>query len=202
MARLLPCQFGYTLLFTPHFNIEVNFRVNHQANHQANHQGVVSVMINVKSTIVKILKVLVAIEIGWLVLGNLFLNTPIGPWAINMKPEKFSMHWESGWTLYPVKVSMQGIRVNIHTWSMDTEIIVDRAETRIRLLPLLSKRLVVDGLKGGTASIILKREVPDGERPEPAKPYPGLTIDFRNASVESIDKFVFNELTVSGAKPQ
>ncbi len=157
-------------------------------------------MKNVKSTIVKFLKVLVAIEIGWLVLGNLFLNTPIGPWAINMKPDKFTLHWESGWTPYPVKVNMQGIRVNIHTWSMDTEIIADWAETSIRLLPLLSKRLVIDGLKGGTASIVLKREIPDGERPEPAKPYPGLTIDIRNASVESINKFVFNELTVSGGE--
>ena len=154
----------------------------------------------VKKTLIKIVKILIGIEIGWLILANLFLNTPIGPWAVNMKPEKFTMQWESGWTPYPVKVNMQGIKVNIHTWSMDTEIVADRAEARIRLFPLITKRLVIDGLDGGTASIHMKREVPEGERPAPAKPYPGLIIDIRNASLEKIEKLVFNQLTISGGE--
>ena len=34
----------------------------------------------------------------YLVAGNLFLNTSLGPSAVNRKPEKFQMQWASGST--------------------------------------------------------------------------------------------------------
>ena len=37
----------------------------------------------------------------YLIAGNIFLNTGIGPWAINRKPERFSLQWSHGLTWWP-----------------------------------------------------------------------------------------------------
>ncbi len=36
---------------------------------------------------------LLLVYVAYLLLGNLFLNTALGPWSINRKPEKFRMDW-------------------------------------------------------------------------------------------------------------
>ncbi len=36
--------------------------------------------------VVRVVKILLVIEIAWLVLANLFLSTGLAPWAINRKP--------------------------------------------------------------------------------------------------------------------
>jgi len=154
----------------------------------------------IKSFIKKSIKVLIVIEIGWLLIGNLLLNTSLGPRLANLKPEKFTMSWESGWTPYPASVSIKNIAIDIHTFSTDIAVSADTASAKIGLLPLLSKRLLIDDLKGGNANITVIREKPSTSRPAPAKPYPGFTIDLRNASVNKIEKFIFNRLTVSGGE--
>ena len=73
----------------------------------------------IKSFIKKSIKVLIVIEIGWLLIGNLLLNTSLGPRLANLKPEKFTMSWESGWTPYPASVSIKNIAIDIHTFSTD-----------------------------------------------------------------------------------
>ena len=150
-------------------------------------------MKNIKAALIKIFKAAVYVEIVWLILGNIFLNTPVGPWALNLKPDKFTLNWDSGYTLYPLKLSVNNATAGIYSWSTDTEIKVDHAQASIRLLPLLQKRLLIDGLEGGIASVSIKREVPEGERPAASKPSPGMTIDIRNARVDKVERLVFNK---------
>lgn len=157
-------------------------------------------MQNVKAILIKVFKVVVYLEIGWLVLGNIFLNTPIGPWAMSIKAEKFVMQWDSGYTLYPFNLNVNNAKVSIYSWSTDTEITVDHAQASINILPLVQKRLLINGLEGGVASVSITREVPEGERPEPSKPYPGMTMEFRNAQVEKVEKLAFNGLVLSGGE--
>ena len=57
----------------------------------------------------RVLLALVGLYALYLVAGNLFLNTPIGPSTINRKPEKFQMHWDSGSTWWPGQVSLSGV---------------------------------------------------------------------------------------------
>ena len=91
----------------------------------------------VKPLVIRVLKVLIGVELAWLVLGNLFLNTALAPMAINLKPDKFSLQWARAWTLYPARVHATGLIVNQHSRTMDVEIRADWATARIRLLPLL-----------------------------------------------------------------
>ena len=151
-----------------------------------------------KKAVRRLAWIVVGIELFWLIAGNLFLNTGLGSWAVSLKPDKFSMQWESGWTLYPGQVNASNLRVQIRTWSTDVELTVDMASTYIPVFPLLGKRLVLDGLQVGTATAVINREVPQGERPAPAKPYPGMTIELRNLSLEKMESLTFNRLKVSG----
>ncbi len=157
-------------------------------------------MHRIKQISIRVFKILLGIEIGWLVLANLFLNTGLAPWAINFKPEKFSLHWDTAWSPYPARIHTTGMIANIHTWSMDVEVITDRANASIRLLPLLKKHLVVDGIRAGTVGVTLVRELPEGERPVPTKTTPGLLIELRDMNIENVNQFAFNQLKVSGGK--
>lgn len=153
-----------------------------------------------KQISIRIIKTLVGIEVAWLVLANLFLNTGLAPWVTNLKAEKFSLSWESAWTLYPAHIHATGISVNIHTWTMDIVLRTDRADARLRILPLLTKRVVLDNIKAGTVGVALVREVPDGERPALKKTTPGFLIELRNMEIEKIDQFMFNQLVVNGGE--
>jgi hypothetical protein len=153
-----------------------------------------------KRIVLKLIKILIGIELAWLVIGNVMLNTGIGPWVASIKPDKFTMDWDSGWTPYPAKLSVNNVTMKIHTWSTDVELKTDTAEAQIRLSALFEKRLLIDNLVVGKSTIAIYREVPEGEKPAPAKPYPGLTIEIRNAEVASVEEFIFNKLSVSGGE--
>ena len=121
-------------------------------------------MNHIRKILIRIIKIAVGIELFWLVFANLFLNTGLGPWAINFKPEKFSLQWDSAWTPYPARIHTTGLTASIHTWTMDVEVQTDQATANIKLLPLLTKRLVVNGIRAGSVSVSLAREVPAGDR--------------------------------------
>jgi hypothetical protein len=157
-------------------------------------------MNRVKPLVIRVLKVLVGVELAWLVLGNLFLNTALAPMAINFKPDKFSLQWDRAWTPYPARVHATGLIVNQHSWTTDVEIRADWATARIRLLPLLRRHLVVDRVRAGTASVTLNKKEPAGDRPAPSKSTPGLLIEIRDIDVKKVERFTFNEISVSGGE--
>ncbi|MGB0132434.1 hypothetical protein [Dokdonella sp.] len=77
----------------------------------------------------------------YLVAGNVFLNSPIGEWAINRKPEKFQLHWSHGVTWWPGYATLWNVKVNGHVrhvlWNAETP----RGRARIAILPLFKKEL-------------------------------------------------------------
>ena len=57
----------------------------------------------------RVLFATVGVYVLYLFAGNVFLNTPLGPWAVNRKPEKFEIHWASGSTWWPGQVSVSEV---------------------------------------------------------------------------------------------
>lgn len=89
---------------------------------------------------------LVALYASYLLLGNLLLNTPLGPAALNRKPDKFSMHWGPAVTWWPGRlvlwnVDLQG-RSTRNSWNVSAQ----RMSGQVRLLPLLHRQLLVPKL--------------------------------------------------------
>lgn len=97
---------------------------------------------------------LIALYASYLLLGNLLLNTPLGPAALNRKPDKFTMHWGPGVTWWPGRlvlcnVNLQG-RSTHNSWNVSAQ----RMSGQVRLVPLLHRQLLVpelhaSGVRGG-----------------------------------------------------
>lgn len=86
---------------------------------------------------------LVATYALYLVAGNVFLNTSLGERTVNRKPERFQMHWSSGHTLWPGRVSLREVALQGQSRRIAWEAQAAHVEGRIALWPLLSRRLHV-----------------------------------------------------------
>ncbi|UTA53488.1 hypothetical protein L3D22_14125 [Lysobacter soli] len=86
---------------------------------------------------------LVGVYAFYLLAGNVFINTPIGEWTANRKPEKFQIEWGPGYTVWPGRVHVWDVRMKGHagraTWAVNAA----RANGRIAILPLLRKTVRV-----------------------------------------------------------
>ena len=149
---------------------------------------------------IRVLKILAGFELAWLLLGNLFLSTELASMVINQKPDKFSISWDRAWTLYPVRVHATGLVVNQRSRTTRVQVRVEQASASIRLLPLVARHLVVDRIRGDTASVTLTRDVPPGEGPAPSKTTPGFLIELRDMNIENLERFSFNEIIVDGGQ--
>lgn len=85
----------------------------------------------------------VGVYVLYLFAGNVFLNTSIGPWAVNRKPEKFEIQWAGGSTWWPGRVSVSDVKLRGHVRRTEWSLHADQAEGQISLLPLLDRKSVV-----------------------------------------------------------
>ena len=79
--------------------------------------------------------------LAYLLLGNLFLNTALGPWTINRKPDRFQLHWQAGLTAWPGQVVLWNPRIEGLAGTVPWSLQAERADGRIALLPLLDREL-------------------------------------------------------------
>ncbi|MEQ7754626.1 hypothetical protein ABQZ69_05330 [Xanthomonas sp. WHRI 8391] len=97
---------------------------------------------------------LVALYASYLLLGNLLLNTPLGPAALNRKPDKFSMHWGPAVTWWPGRLVLWNVDLQGHSTRNSWNVSAQRMSGQVRLLPLLHRQLLVPelhahGVRGG-----------------------------------------------------
>ncbi len=77
----------------------------------------------------------------YLLAANIFLNTSLSSLAFNQKPERFHIEWRSAFSLYPGHIHARGIRVGGHARTTRWSATSTGADGRIKLLPLLARRL-------------------------------------------------------------
>lgn len=96
----------------------------------------------------------VALYAAYLLLGNLFLNTPLGTAALNRTPDRFAMQWRAGLTWWPGRLTLWDVNLHGRTTRSRWEASADRLHGQVRLLPLLHRQLLVpelhaQGVRGG-----------------------------------------------------
>ncbi|QHG89204.1 hypothetical protein [Xanthomonas cucurbitae] len=89
----------------------------------------------------------IALYASYLLLGNLLLNTPLGPAALNRKPESFAMHWGPALTWWPGRVMMWQVELQGRSTHNSWNVSAQRMRGQIRLLPLLHRQLLVPELQ-------------------------------------------------------
>lgn len=145
----------------------------------------------------RVLLAVVAVYALYLVAGNVFLNTSIGPSTINRKPDKFQMHWDSGSTWWPGRVSLSGVKLDGHVRHTQWSIQADTARGRIALLPLLGKELRIPEV--WASEVTGKVETIEQEQPVPAPRPGGWTLRFDRIASDSVRGGSFGGLQLQGS---
>ena len=86
-----------------------------------------------------LLYVAAALVLVYLVGANLVLNTPILDGVINKKREKTLVEWESGWTLLPGRIHVEGLRVRGQSKTQQWQFRLGEADVRLQVLALIDK---------------------------------------------------------------
>ena len=70
-------------------------------------------MDKIRGLLLRVVKILVAIELVYLVVVNGALQLTLTQDLVNMiRPEKFRISWDNAWTWYPFRVHAEGIWVD------------------------------------------------------------------------------------------
>lgn len=139
---------------------------------------------------------LLALYLGYLLAGNVFLNTALGPWSVNRKPAKFQMHWERGLTWFPGEVVLWNVRLRGHVGHTVWKANAGRVGGHIALLALAGKRLsvprvVADQVTGRVETVV-------GDMPPPLPRPGGWTLWFPSIRSDSIRGGFIGGLQVDG----
>lgn len=131
---------------------------------------------------------LLALELVYVVAGNIFIRSGLLAELINKKPEKTSVTWTSAVTYLPGFVRVEGFTLTSQTLRNQVYVHVDKADARISLVKLLFKTIHIHGVDAEGADVRyrprLDRPPKVGHEDEPVKEFkdvefwpeiPGLT---------------------------
>ncbi|MDJ0955518.1 MAG: hypothetical protein QNI91_01595, partial [Arenicellales bacterium] len=124
------------------------------------------------------IKVIIGVELTYLVLINAFLNTELGPDLVNLKPEKFQLHWSSGWSIVPGLINAKEVRVRAQTSRAQWYLEVDEGNLWVQWWKLPLKNFEASSIEAAGLSFFLRRRLPLGAKPLEASltpDIPGLT---------------------------
>ncbi len=137
-----------------------------------------------------------ACYLGYLVLGNLYLNTALGPWSINRKPEKFVMYWGRSLTWWPGEVVLWDVSMRGHVGRMVWSLQAARSQGHISLFALLGKQVYVPRLRVTDVTGAVER-VADEIPPPPPRPG-GWLLNFPSITSDSVRVGHFDHLVLTG----
>lgn len=105
---------------------------------------------------VRVVFVLVAVYGIYLVGANLILNTAVLDPVINKRPEKLLVEWQSGWSVVPGTVHVEGFRIRSQSKKVQWECRLDGGTFRLSILGFVRKTVRVRGGRGSGFSFYLR----------------------------------------------
>mgnify|MGYP003583281184 CR=1 FL=1 len=139
---------------------------------------------------------LVGLYLAYIVLGAVFLNTPLGPWVANRKPEKFQIDWGSGVTWWPGRVTVWDVKMKGHVARTQWSVQAGKAQGRVAIGPMFSKVVRVPEVRAfevtGDVDLVDKRLPPPAARPG------GWALQFDRIVTDSIRRGRFAGITLEG----
>ena len=132
----------------------------------------------------------------YLLLGNVFLNTPLFDMATNRKPEKFRMQTGPALTVLPGFVTAWDVRMRGHVQRSVWHLRADRASARIALLPLLHREVRLPWMEAVNVIGEIDR-VADAIPPPPPSDQ-GWTLRFDAIHSGTLRRARFGDLAIEG----
>lgn len=143
--------------------------------------------------LVRIALVVVAV---YLVVANALINSSLLEPLVNRRPERFQMHWQSGWMLWPGRITLNEVTMQGQARNTAWEIAAVRARGRLALWPLLHKELRFAWIEADSPRIGLQRV----ETSMPAAPAKdgALLLAFDDVRVDSPLRLAIGGLVLEG----
>ena len=138
---------------------------------------------------------LLAVLAVYLVAGNVFLNTGIGPWAINRKPERFTLQWSHGLTWWPGQVALWKVEARGQVRRVQWSARADHARGHIALLPLFSRELRMPSIAADNVDGTVDRV--DTELAPPPARDGGWTLRFDRIATTSLTGWRIAQLSLA-----
>jgi hypothetical protein len=114
----------------------------------ASRDGYLKKAFDVKKSATSILKILLILQLAYLLVINLALQLPLTQSVVNaIKPEKFHVSWDNAWSWYPFRVHATGIAANGQSRSQQWQFNAHSATGSIAITPLVFKRVWISDVR-------------------------------------------------------
>ncbi|UYB51933.1 hypothetical protein OCJ37_18485 [Xanthomonas sp. AM6] len=143
-----------------------------------------------------LLRALLVAYLLYLLLGNVFLNTPLFDMATNRRPEKFRMQTGPALTVLPGFVTAWNVRMRGHVQRTVWVLRADRASARIALLPLLHREVRLPWLEA--VNVVGELDRVADTIPPPPQSDQGWTLRFDAIHSGTLRRARFGELAIEG----
>jgi hypothetical protein len=98
----------------------------------------------------RIIIILILLELGYLLIFNILLNTLFVQKQINsMEPERFQLQWESAWTPYPTRIHIEKLTARGKSVSKEWQADIGSLSVSLSLLPLIDHHVKLRNIKIG-----------------------------------------------------
>ncbi|MGH9379373.1 MAG: hypothetical protein ACRD2Z_01980 [Thermoanaerobaculia bacterium] len=126
-----------------------------------------------------------ALLAAYLVVGNILINTPLGPRLVNQRPERFRMDWGWGLTWWPGSLVLRDVEIAGHARRIAWTAGAARARGRIALWPLSRRELRVPIVRATEVAVELTRTKNPQPRRQPRRE-PGWTLRFERITTDTL----------------
>lgn len=138
---------------------------------------------------------LVLIWATYAVAVNVLLNTPLGEKLVNRKPEKFSLHWQHGVSLWPGDIMLWKVVARGHVRQVEWHATATRVSGRIGILPLAARTFDVPWVVADDVDATLT-QAPD--LPPPEHRPGGWTLRFGGIETPHLRRVRYGDTELTG----
>ena len=132
----------------------------------------------------------------YLVIGNVFLNSPAAPATVNRVPETFHAQWAWAWTLWPGQVHAHDLQLQGHARKLLWSARGESASGRIMLWPLLRRELRFGPTRATLVKLDIQPASVDRQPPPWQRDAWRVTVD--RVSTGSLRQLRMGDLVVDG----
>lgn len=145
-----------------------------------------------RKLVIRCVVIAIGVELIYLALINVLLNTAIGPSLFNQKPEQFQLHWDRVWSLVPGQFSANGVRIRAQTQRIQWYLEADQGDLWIRWWKLPLKYFDASSITAQGLSLLVRRRLSsEAERIQP--PFTPNIPGLKNPPQVSLEKLYPDE---------
>lgn len=136
--------------------------------------------------LIRTVLVLLVLELLYVLAANAFLNSALAMRTFNQKSERFHIEWTRAYSLYPGHIHASGVRVGGHVRRNRWVTTSTEANGRIKLLPLLARRLSFGTIRADEVALELDRETTSLPPSTSTRKSPPWTLHFDGISTDTL----------------